>query len=57
MFACGGHPGFLPWHREPVEDEAQMHPYFSQEVVYDGLIQSSVRAAFRNLVTTRREAP
>ena len=34
-----------------------MYPYFSQEVVYAGLIQSSVRAAFRYLVTTRREVP
>ncbi len=34
-----------------------MHPYFSQEVVYAGLIQSSVRADFRYSVTTRREAP
>ena len=34
-----------------------MHPYFSQEVRYAGLIQSSVRADFRSWVTTLREAP
>jgi hypothetical protein len=33
-----------------------MHPYFSQEVLYVGLIQSSVRADFSYWVTTRREA-
>ena len=34
-----------------------MHPYFSQELPYAGLIQSSVRADFRFWVTTRQEAP
>ena len=34
-----------------------MHPYFLQEVLYAGLIQSSVRADFRFWVTTPQEAP
>ncbi len=33
-----------------------MHPYFSQQVLYVGLIQSSVRADFRSWFTTGREA-
>lgn len=39
----------------PVEGEFQIHPYFSQEVLYAGLIQSSVRTDFRSWVTARRE--
>lgn len=34
-----------------------MHPYFSQEVLYAGLIQSSVRTDFLSWVKTNREAP
>jgi len=55
MFARRGHPGFPSWHREPGKGEVQMHPYFSQELHYAGLIQSSVLAGFRSRVTTRRE--
>ncbi len=33
-----------------------MHPYFSQELLYAGLIQSSVRVDFRTWVTTGQEA-
>lgn len=41
----------------PRECEVQIHPYFSQEVLYAGLIQSSVRVDFRSWVATRQEPP
>ena len=34
-----------------------MHPYFSQELLYAELIQSSVRADFRSWVAKREEIP